>query len=126
MQNTLWYLSTCTTCKRLLAQLPTQHGLQLQDIKHEPMSAAQLDFLKDIAGSYEALFSKRSRKYREMGLHEKTLTEAEIRSLILSEYTFLKRPVAYIEGEVFAGNAPKTLEALVARVRTLVEMNSYK
>jgi arsenate reductase len=38
------------------------------------------------------------------------LSEAEIRELILSEYTFLKRPVIIKNNQIFVGNLKKTVE----------------
>ena len=86
----------------------------LQDIKTESISEKDLDWLALKAGSYEALFSRRSLKYRAMGLHEKTLSENDYRSLILQEYTFLKRPVIVVEDAVFIGNLAKTVAAAKA------------
>ena len=68
----------------------------MQDIKFEKITADQLDELKELAGSYEALFSRRAIKYKEMGLKDKTLDEGGYRKLILEEYTFLKRPVIIV------------------------------
>ena len=109
----VYHLSTCSTCKRILKELAPPDGFVLQDIKTEAISESQLDEMKELAGSYEALFSRRSRKYAELGLAGKELSESEIRSLILQEYTFLKRPVFIIDDEVFIGNSKKTVEALL-------------
>lgn len=86
----------------------------LQDIKTEKITPAQLDELKEKAGSYEALFSRRAIKYKELGLKDKKLTEADYRRLILEEYTFLKRPVALDGKKIFVGSEKKTVEALKA------------
>jgi arsenate reductase len=51
-----------------------------------------------------------------MGLADKTLTENEYRTLILEEYTFLKRPVFLTVEGVTAGSA----KAEVARARDLI------
>lgn len=91
-----------------------QKGFELQDIKTQPVTAKQLEEMHRLAGSYEALFSRRSQKYRPMGLHEKTLGEQDYRDLILQEYSFLKRPVAIADGKIFIGNDKKTVEALKA------------
>lgn len=106
----IFYLSTCDTCKRILAQWNTD-GITLQDIKTEPMTAEQVDEMIRLAGSAEALFSKRARKFRELGLHEREVSEAEMRSLILEEYTFLKRPVLVLDQAIFVGNSKKVVEA---------------
>jgi len=50
-------------------------------------------------------------KYRAMGLNEMKLTEKDYRKYILSEYTFLKRPVFIVEDKIFIGNSPKNVEA---------------
>ncbi len=87
-------------------------GFELQDIKTEPLTAEQLEQLHDLAGSYEALFSRRARKYRSLGLHEKALTEEDYRQYMLQEYTFLKRPVILIDDQVFIGKNKKNMEAV--------------
>ena len=82
-----------------------------QDIKNEPITAAQIKEMKELAGSYEALFSRRAIKYKEMGLKDKTLGENDYKKLILQEYTLLKRPVIIDGGSIIIGNEKKTVEA---------------
>ena len=109
----IYHLSTCSTCQRILQEVQAEKkGFVLQDIKTEGITPAQLDELKEKAGSYEALFSRRAIKYKELGLKDKVLTEADYRRLILEEYTFLKRPVAIAGKLVFAGSEKGTIEAL--------------
>lgn len=112
----IYHLSNCTTCQKIIAQLNNGEGFDLQDIKTNPMTEEQLDFLKEQVGSYEALFSRRAMKYRSMKLNERELSENEYRSLILEEYTFLKRPVVIIEDDVFVGNAKKTVQGAVEKL----------
>ncbi|MEL6561190.1 MAG: ArsC/Spx/MgsR family protein [Bacteroidota bacterium] len=109
----VFHLSTCSTCKRILSEVGTD-GLELQDIKTEPITESQIDEMKDLAGSYEALFSRKAMKYRSMGLNELSLSEDDYRKYILEEYTFLKRPVFLIDGQIFIGNSKKTVEAVKA------------
>jgi arsenate reductase (glutaredoxin) len=106
----VYYLSTCDNCRRILKSMDMGgKGFVLQDIKTEKITAVQLDELKERVGSYEALFSRRAVKYKELGLKDKSLTEKDYRRLILEEYTFLKRPVVVdgveisIGGQVFCG-----------------------
>jgi arsenate reductase len=109
----IYHLSSCNTCKKIIDAIDAQgHGFVLQDIKTEKITPAQLKEMHALAGSYEALFSRRSQKYRPMGLHEKTLSEKDYHDLILEEYTFLKRPVAIVGKQIFIGNDKKTVEAL--------------
>mgnify|MGYP005702009493 CR=1 FL=1 len=108
----VYYLSTCDTCKRILKDLELQgKGFTLQDIKKTPISEQELAFLKASVGSYEELFSKRSQKYKALGLKDKVLSEADYKNYILREYTFLKRPVIIVGDKVFVGNSPKTVAA---------------
>jgi arsenate reductase len=82
--NKIYCLSTCGTCNRILGEIgAAKKGFVLQDIKTEKISPAQLDELKEGAGSYEALFSRRALKYKELGLKDKKLTEKDYRRLIL-------------------------------------------
>ncbi len=108
--NKVFYLSTCDTCKRIIDELGLkQKQFQFQDIKTEKITTDQLQELKEKAGSYEALFSKIARKYKELKLNEKTLTEEEMKKLILDEYTFLKRPIILINEKIFIGNSKNTI-----------------
>lgn len=75
----------------------------LQEIKIQPITPKQLDTLYQLTQSYEVLFSKRAKKYTEMKLKDKKLTETDIRQLILEEYTFLKRPVIVCNQKVTIG-----------------------
>ncbi|MDA8576985.1 hypothetical protein N9K88_03415 [Schleiferiaceae bacterium] len=109
----IYYLSTCDTCKRIMNQW-NLNDCRLQDIKHEPITEEQIDEMIALAGSAEALFSKRARKYKELGLNDKTLNDGDTRALILEEYTFLKRPVLIHEGTIYIGNSPKVVAAAAA------------
>ena len=114
----MYHLSSCSTCSRILKAVDAEaRGVELHDIKAQPISAAALDEMKKLAGSYEALFSRRAMKYKAMGLANRTLTENDYRSLILEEYTFLKRPVALVNGQIFIGNAARTVEELAEALR---------
>ena len=111
MKNKIYYLSTCTTCQRIMKELGIDENFEQQDIKAENINEADLNVFAEQAGSYEALFSKRAMKYKSMGLKEKNLSEEDYKQLMLDEYTFLKRPFMLIDGEAFIGNAKKTVEA---------------
>ncbi len=109
----IYHLSSCSTNQKILKEVnAVKKQAVLQDIKSDPVTASQIDEMKKLAGSYEALFSRKAIKYRSMGLAEKALTEKDYRKLILSEYTFLKRPVAIVGQEIFIGNTKAVVEAL--------------
>jgi len=109
----IFHLGTCTTCQAIFKETDIdKKGFQMQDIKIEKITSLQLEEMKKLAGSYEALFSRRAIKYREWNLKDKSLTEKEYRNYILEEYTFLKRPVVIINDNIFIGSEKKTIEAL--------------
>jgi len=107
----IYYLKTCSTCVRILRELNPNKDVILQDIKEEPITVKQLDEMKALADTYEALFSKRAKLYKEMGLKDVVLKESDFKQYILEHYTFLSRPVIIVDSEIFIGNAPKTVAA---------------
>lgn len=107
----IYHLATCTTNQRILKEIKPGKDVVMQDIKTEPITPAQIDEMKKLAGSYEALFSRIALKYRSMGLNEMKLTDKDYRKYILQEYTFLKRPVIIVDDKIFVGNSPKNVEA---------------
>lgn len=83
------------------------------DIKVNNIDEKALDLAADYAGGYEQVFSKRARKFRGEGWHEKELNDKDYRKLILSEYTFLKRPVFFVGDKVYIGNSKKVVNQLI-------------
>lgn len=108
----VYYLKTCSTCSRILKELQLSSDFELQDIKSQEITKLQLEEMKALAGSYEALFSKRAILYKARDLKNKSLTETDYKNLILGHYTFLSRPVTLFNTEIFVGNSKKTVEAL--------------
>ena len=76
----------------------------LQEIKSHPITVKQLDELFLLTNSYEVLFSRRAKKYKQMDLKNQVLNEKDYRQFILDEYTFLKRPVIIDGDKVYVGS----------------------
>jgi len=114
MQNTVFYLQTCDTSKRIMKDLGLDSGFELREIKSNQITPEELDQMKELAGSYEALFSRRSRQFAARNLKGVSITENDYRTLILEEYTFLKRPVTIFNGNIYIGNSKKEIERLKA------------
>lgn len=110
--NKVYYLKTCNTCMRILKELNLPSKFVLQDIKEEPLTVKQLEELHKLSGSYEALFSRRAKLYKEMDLKNGNLQERDFKHYILEHYTFLQRPVIVIENSIFIGNSKKVIEAV--------------
>jgi arsenate reductase len=113
----IYHLKTCSTCAKILKSLPNTEGFEIQDIKTQPLTEAQLEELHKMAGSYEELFSRNATLYKERGLKDKQLTEADYKNLILEHYTFLKRPVIVSGNNIFIGNKPKTVAAAIEHLK---------
>ncbi len=112
----VYYLKTCSTCIRILKDLNLPSEFVLQDIKKEEITVKQLEDMKELSGSYEALFSKRSKLYKEMDLKNQQLEERDYKNYILEHYTFLSRPVIINEDQIFIGNSKNTVEAAKAAI----------
>ena len=96
---------------RILKELNFPSDFELQDIKENPLTVKQLEELHKLSGSYEALFSKRAKLYKEMDLKNANLQERDFKHYILEHYTFLQRPIIVIGNSIFIGNSKKVLEA---------------
>jgi arsenate reductase len=106
----VYCVSSCSTCQRIIKDGDLiKKGYAYQNIKVDKITPEQLDEMKEMLGSYEAMFSRRSLKYKAMGLKDKKLTEKDYRNLILQEYTFLKRPVIISGKKIFSGSEKKTV-----------------
>jgi len=111
----VYFLKTCDTCKRILKEVNLD-GFEQQEIKTNPVNETQLQEMYALSNSYEALFNKRARLYKSLGLKDKSLSEADFKKYLLEEYTFLKRPVFIIEDEIFIGNSKKEVEKVKEKV----------
>ncbi|GAK98959.1 hypothetical protein JCM19314_2990 [Nonlabens ulvanivorans] len=111
MKNLFIYLDSCNTCQRIKGELELTDDIALQNTKEEPATIEQVEFLKEQAGSYEALFNRRAQLYRGRGLHEKDLTENDYKNLLLDHYTFLKRPILIYNNQAYIGNSKKVVAA---------------
>ena len=88
-------------------------SFELRDVKKKHLSPKEIDDLAAIAGSYQALFSKNARKYREYNLHLKDLTEKDYKKYLNEDYTFLKRPTIVVDDRIFIGSHRNTVKELI-------------
>src|SRR6478609_9600434 len=111
--NKIYYLASCDTCRKIIKSLP-ENNLVFQDIRQDPITPEQLDEMHRLAGSYEALFSRKAQLYKSKGLKDQKLTEADFKKYILEHYTFLSRPVFIIGGKIYIGNSQKNVNEVIA------------
>ena len=89
-------------------------GIELREIKSKGVTPEELEEMRALTDSYESLFSRRAMLFRQRGLNNQELSEDDFRNLILEHYTFLKRPVVVVDGQIFIGNAKKQVEGAKA------------
>lgn len=99
---------------RILKDIAPTSDFILQDIKEDSITVKQLNEMYALSNSYEALFSKRAKRYKEMGLKDQNLQEKDFKNYILEHYTFLKRPVIIVNDHIFIGNSAKVTQAAKA------------
>jgi arsenate reductase len=83
-----------------------------QELKSNPLTDQDLNFLYSFTNSFEELFSKKSTQYTALGLKNLVLTENDFKKYLLSHYSFLKRPVFIINNKIFIGSDKSTIEKL--------------
>ena len=82
----------------------------LREIKSAPLTPEELEQIKAHFSSYEELFNKRAVKFRSMD--SCSFTDLDYKKLLLSDYTFLKRPVLLLEDQAIAGNSKVAVEQM--------------
>jgi len=109
MTNKIYYLASCDTCRKIIKSLPKSVDLVYHDIKQDPITESELEYMKTLSGSYEALFSRKAQLYKSLDLKNKSLTEEDYKKYILEHYTFLSRPVFIINDKIYIGNSQQNM-----------------
>ncbi|MFM2213112.1 MAG: Regulatory protein Spx [Bacteroidota bacterium] len=109
MIDTIYYLASCDTCRKIIKALPNTDRLKFHDIRQNPLTEQELDAMCQLSGSYEALLSKKAQLYKEKDLKNKSLTEVDYKRYLLEHYTFLSRPVFIIDDMIYVGNSQKNI-----------------
>jgi arsenate reductase len=107
--NKIYYLASCDSCRKIIKSLPKSDSLVFHDIKQNPITPEELEKMSQLAGSFEALFSRKAQLYKSLDLKNKVLTESDFKSYMLSHYTFLSRPVFIIDDKIYIGNSQKVI-----------------
>ena len=111
----VYWLPYCTTCQKAAAHLEAK-GVPIRgyrNLREQPLSEDEVRALAAKVGGVGALFSKRAMKFRQMGLHERELSDDEMVRLMAQEYTFITRLVIVRGDRATAGFSPKRVDALV-------------
>ena len=114
MKNAFLYLSTCSTCMRIIKSLGIENANFLQNVKEQMVSTEQLHFLYNYSNSYEGLINKRGRVFAQMKREKAVFSENVYKALLENEYSCLKRPILIWSNKVFLGNAKATVVEMKA------------
>lgn len=112
--DTIYYLASCDTCRKIIKSLPNADKLTYHDIRQNPITEQELEAMHELSGSYESLFSKKAQLYKSLGLKDKNLDEAGYKKYLLEHYTFLSRPVFIIGGKIYVGNSQKNINEVIS------------
>ena len=112
MKNTFLYLSTCSTCVRIIKSLGIEDAPFLQNVKEAMVTPEQLQFLYNHTNNYEQLINKRGRVYAQLKREGAVFSEAVYKALLEKEYSCLKRPILIWNNNVFLGNSKATVAAM--------------
>lgn len=117
--NTVYYLSTCDTCKKILKSLPEGIQMEYREIKTQPLTAEEINKMHLLSGNYESLFNKRAQLYKQLNLKEQKLSESDYKKYLLEHYTFLSRPVFILNNTIYIGNSKKVIEEVLIALKNV-------
>ncbi|MDR3683612.1 MAG: ArsC/Spx/MgsR family protein [Geothrix sp.] len=108
----LWMKSSCTTCRNAKAKLEALGlDVEIRDYFKRPLEAAELERL--LPTDPTPMLGAKSPKYRELGLKDRRLTQAEAIALMVQDNNLLKRPILVHPKGVIIGFDASAYEKLV-------------
>lgn len=93
-----------------------EQGVQIEErlyFKHPPTEAEVRELAAITPGGVRSLVSTRSRKYKELGLADKSLSDEEWVSLLAREPGLWRRPVVIRDGRVVIGYDAEAITDLI-------------
>ncbi|MCP9290215.1 arsenate reductase family protein [Gracilimonas sp. CAU 1638] len=92
-----------------------EHDVEYEfiDVKKDPLTRDELKELEFKVG-LDVLVNKRGRKWRDLGLADKDLSEEELFEQLLEHQVMIKRPVLMKDESVLVGYDEESFEAFIA------------
>ncbi|MDR9419769.1 arsenate reductase family protein [Gracilimonas sp.] len=92
-----------------------EHDVEYEfvDVKKDPLTRQELKELEFKVG-LDVLLNKRGRKWRDLGLANKDLSEEDLFAQLLKHQTMIKRPVLIKDESVLVGYDEASFEAFIA------------
>lgn len=113
----LFELPSCTSCRNAAAWLHA-HGVDYKrrHVWNEHPTPAELaELAARLPGGAQTLLSRRSRRFRELGLEGREPTEDELLDLLAGEPRLLRRPIIVDGQRVIVGFDRAALQAAFGR-----------
>lgn len=120
----IYFISTCTTCTNIIKTWNINESIKKIDLKKHPLKESDLEELFNISKSYESLFNKRAILFREMKKKLKKINEKDYKKMLLSHYSFLKRPVLLINEKLFIGNSKETVNKAALEIKSVFNLKT--
>ena len=90
----LYHWASCSSCREARQELAARgRRPELRDFFAEPLSAAELTELTELAGGVRNLFSFSSPSFRKLERAPESFADEELLELIEAEPRFLRRPL---------------------------------
>lgn len=92
-----------------------EHNVDFEfiDVKKDPLTREELKELEFKVG-LDVLVNKRGRKWRDLGLSDKNLSDDELFEQLLEHQVMIKRPVLIKDESVLVGYDEESFEAFIA------------
>ena len=96
-------IKNCNTIKNTLQWLE-DNGVEYEfrDVKKDPLSPNEL---ADMVGKIglDSLLNRKGRKWKDLGLADKNLSDNDLFEVLLEHQTMIKRPVLVRDGAIIVG-----------------------
>jgi arsenate reductase len=113
---TIWHNPRCSKSRQTL-ELLRERGIEptiVEYLKTPPTEAELTHALADLGMKPRDLIRKREAAYRELGLDDESLSEAELVSAMAKHPVLIERPVVFVGRRAAIGRPPDSVLELFA------------
>jgi regulatory protein spx len=115
----IYTYANCTSCRNAEA-LATAHGIAAtkRDIFKDPLSVDELSTLfARIGVAPSQMVATRSRPYRDLGLANQTLSDAQILELMAEYPALIRRPIVVSGSDSHVGFNRSAIDEIIGRLK---------
>ena len=115
--STMLHIAGINNCNKIrdTKKWMDEHDVEYEfiDVKKEPLTRDELKELEFKVG-LDVLVNKRGRKWRDLGLADKDLSDEELFEQLLEHQVMIKRPVLIKDESVLVGYDEESFEAFIS------------